>query len=499
MSAEVRSGPTSEANEPTVWTNVRAALWAYRLPILLLGGLVALLYRPVVGYDFVTWDDPWYIVRNPHIQSWHPEHLWAIATEPIARNFAPLTIFTFLVEHTLWGLWPGGYHATNVLLHAMNAVLVFVLLRQVTGRAWIGWAAAVLFAVHPVQVESVAWISSRKTLLAAAFTLASLICWLKRERTGRDEAWGMLWLVLGLLCKVSTVVVPPIVFVFDVLVRRRDRGEAIVRQVVPAFFCAMFVLMTASAQFTYIGGIRGHFGMNKLQLLAVDAVILWKYIGMLIAPLNLAVLYDPPTDGIAVQMGVSIAGWLLVAWLAWRERERRPMVTFAAAAWLLLLLPMLNLFPLTTLMNDRYLYLPCIVFFAVAAVGMEAVFQWAVTRLSKRKLEAVSGIVPRTAGILLLIAIGGTYACLTTRQLPVWRDGASLWSHARDVTPSLTVVHIEWANVLHDRGRDEEACAVLVEALEQCRPDAADRERIRRKLSEWRTESAGHLGAAGSR
>jgi len=499
MSTEVRTESSIAANGPGVWTRLRTTLWAYRLPILVLGGLVALLYRPVVGYDFVTWDDPWYIVRNTHIQSWHPEHLWAIATEPIARNFAPLTIFTFLVEHTMWGLWPGGYHVTNVLVHAINAVLVFVLLRQVTGRTWIGWAAAVLFAVHPVQVESVAWISSRKTLLAATFTLASLICWLKRERTGRDEAWGLLWLVLGLLCKVSTVVVPPMVFVFDVLVRREDRGEAIVRQVVPAFFCAMFVLMTASAQFTYIGGVRGHFGMNKLHLLAVDAVILWKYVGMLVAPSNLAVLYDPPTVGIAGQMAASIAGWGLVAWLAWRERERHPLVTFAAAAWILLLLPMLNLFPLTTLMNDRYLYLPCIVFFGVAAAGAEAAFRWIVERWPALQAGTAARLVPVTAGVLLLTAVGGTYGCLTTRQLPVWRDGASLWSHAREVTPTLAVVHIEWANVLHEHGRDEEACAVLVEALEECRPDEADRERIRRKLSEWRTETAGHLGAIESR
>ncbi len=127
-SLNVSTLPDQE-QELSFWKSVQAQFRSWLLvnlwPVLGLLTVTILVYAPVVNFGFLNWDDTWYIVRNDLIKSWNPVNLYRIATEPVARNFAPLTIGTFLVEHTLWGLWPGGYHLTNVFLHAINAVLVF--------------------------------------------------------------------------------------------------------------------------------------------------------------------------------------------------------------------------------------------------------------------------------------------------------------------------------------------------------------------------------------
>jgi hypothetical protein len=117
-----------------------------------------LIYAPAFRFSFLNWDDSWYILWNDFIKSWSPANLYGILTEPVARNYAPVTIAGFLIEHTLWGERPAGYHVTNVCLHALNAVLVFRLLQQLTRNDWLAWGVAALFVVHPVQVESVAWV-----------------------------------------------------------------------------------------------------------------------------------------------------------------------------------------------------------------------------------------------------------------------------------------------------------------------------------------------------
>ncbi len=254
--------------------------------------VVAIVYWPTASFQFLNWDDPWYVTDNPLVRSWSPSNLAAIATEPCSKNYAPLTIFTLLVEHTFFGDWAGGYHLVNVGLHALNALLVLMLVPQVTKSSAAAWVAALLFAVHPIQVETVAWISSLKSLLAATGMLASLIYWLRPGRTGRDEALGLGWLVFALLAKASAVVTPAIVLLYDVIVSRKKWTEAISRQVLPGLFCLMALFQNMHAQNQIWGGIREHFDWGRARILAVDSVIVWRYLRMLAAPFDLSVMYD---------------------------------------------------------------------------------------------------------------------------------------------------------------------------------------------------------------
>ena len=448
--------------------------------------LVLAVYWPTLQFDFVNWDDPWYVINNPLIRSWHPSNLVQVATRVVTRNYAPLTIGSFLVDHTLWGLWAGGYHLTNVLLHAINTLLVYVLIAQLSRSRFVGWTTAALFAVHPVQIETVAWISSRKGLLSAAFILASLICWLRPKRTPKQEAAGLALFVAALLSKAIAVVVPAVVLLYDLLIVRRSFAQALARQFVPGLLALWLLFTTMSAQTTVIGGVRGHFELTKAHVLAVDTVILWRYIGMLICPANLCVLYDPPTSGIAVQIVISVIGWIAVAVAVFRCRERFPLIALSAAAFITFLIPVLNLFPITTLMNDRYLYLPSIPVFALAAAGLNQLG-------SMFNAASVSDAFSRRMGlfrkaVLWLPAATGVvlYGQMTTQHLPVWRNGLALWQHSVQQSPQLTVVQIQLANTLHQVGQSQEAVAVLEKALARCNPDHVDRKRIFEKLHNWR-------------
>ena len=454
--------------------------WMHGLYLL---GLIAALYWPVTSFPFVNWDDPWYVTNNQLIKSWHPASLWRVATESVARNYAPLTILSLLGDHSLFGLDAGGYHTVNVLLHLVNALLVYQLVSRLAGSTGVGLATAALFAVHPVQIESVAWVSSRKTLLSSTFMLCSLLCWLRPERTGRQELWGTVFLMLGLLSKASAVSIPPIVVAYDALVLRKSLKQSIPRQILPAFLCVLLINLTMSSQTTIVGGIRSHIGLSKLQLLGVDAVILWRYVGMLIAPLQLCVLYDQPTSGIGLQIALSIVGWTVVAWVCWRLRHVYPLVTFAAATWLLLLIPMLNLFPLTTLMNDRYLYLPCVCLFAVATAVLLHAVSWTSQQGRNRNLLRLLGSVSVS---LLLCGVLLFHSVLTMHRLQVWSSDLVLWEDAAASVPQLCVVQIQLADALHRRGRITEAVVALTQAMAHCDPDDADCERITSRLNDWR-------------
>ncbi|MCH7988068.1 MAG: hypothetical protein IID46_02835 [Planctomycetes bacterium] len=467
--------------EPMTSDEATSRVRIHRGLILSLIGIVIALYLPTVGYDFVNWDDPWYVINNPLIKSWHPANLFQIFTEVAIKNFAPLTLLSYLIEHTLWGLWPGGYHLTNVLLHAVNTALVFVLIGRLTNNRFIGWTTAALFAVHPVHIETVAWVASRKGLLSGSFILAAMVYRLKPKPTERDEGFFLLFLVLALVSKAIAVVVPVIVLTYDLAVRRDRPAEAIARQLIPAFFCLCLLSITMSAQSTMFGGLRSHMELSKAHILAVDSIILWKYIGLLVWPSDLCILYDPPTSGIAGWVVLAVTGWLVVTGVVYRCRKNRPLVVLAAVTFIAFLLPVLNLFPITTLMNDRYLYLPSIPFFALTAAGV-----YRLSLMWKRSGERLlSPVLSRGFCIAVALCLVMTLAWRTREHLSVWKNDFALWEHANQHVPHLTVVQIQRASALERKGDTDQAVAVLKSALLNSNPDAADRKRIFKKLADW--------------
>lgn len=438
-----------------------------------------------VSFDFVNWDDPAYIEHNALIKSWSLTNLKGICTEVITRNYAPVTVFSFLIDYTLWGMNPCGYHATNVLLHLINGVLAFLLIQRLSGSRFIGMFTAAMFVIHPVQIESVVWISSRKGLLCSLFMLSALLVRMKPDVTSKADLWYVLLLILSLFSKAHAVVLPPIVLLYDLLIRRQSFPQAFARQLIPGFMALILLLMTMGAQNTVLGGVRDHMSLSLLQILAVDVTILWQYIGMLVCPTNLCVMYDPPTTGIGMQVLIGSLGWVAVAAGLWRVRRSQPLWILGAFSFLLLLFPMLNFFRITTLMNDRYLYLPCIIVFAMAASAVERMLQ-SVTDPSLSILRWISSGVK--SGLLSCVIV----ACLVTTwaHLPVWTNSQSLWTHALSKYPDMPVLRIQYALTMHNSGRVRDAIRLMSLALLQCQPDDLDRERMQRLVRTWQDELA---------
>jgi hypothetical protein len=449
--------------------------------LLMVLGMVA--FWPSVSFDFVNWDDPVYVQNNPLIRDWSVENLKAVSTEVIAKNYAPLTTLSFMVDYSLWELNPCGYHATNVILHLVNGVLVYVLITQLSGSRFVGFFTAALFLVHPVQIESVAWISSRKGLLCSLFMLWACILRLQLFAQPRDDARYFALLALALLCKAHAIVLPAIVLLYDVLVRRDKLSTAIPRQFIAGLMSLALLLITMGAQNSMIGGVRTHMSLSLLQIVAVDVTILWKYLWMLLVPANLCVMYDPPVSGIWKQVAAGSVGLVLIGIIVWRARKTQPLWLLGCLSIFLLLFPMLNFFRITTLMNDRYLYLPCIILFAFAAAAIRS--------LLNISSESVDGLLSSVAAMVRCsLAATAVVACLvmTSRYLPVWTNSQSLWAHASQVSPKMPIVRIKSALTAHGSGLVREGIRQLKIALLETQPDELDRERMHGFIAEW-TES----------
>ena len=283
------------------------------------------------------------------------------------------------------------------------------------------------------------------------------------------------------------------------LVAGKRTADAAARQAVPCLLAALVLLVTMSAQTSVLGGVREHLHWSKARIAAIDTVILWDYVGLLAWPHDLSVLYDPPTSGIAATIVVAGAGWLAIVAGAVVLRRRFPLAVLGLVAFAALLFPVLNFFPITTLMNDRYLYLPSIPVFALMAAGIEWIYGLGRTQFKKFQNEHLANWLDvdrpsekrplRVLARSLAAAACGVLLCgylaVTHERLPVWRNDQALWADAISKAAELPVVRIQWAESLYAAHHEGEAVDVLKRALRETGPDAADRERMLATITEW--------------
>ena len=444
--------------------------------------MTALTWWHTLPYGFVNWDDGAYVLHNPLIRGWTLSNLHGIATEVVTRNFAPLTIFSFLVDHSIWGLEAWGYRLTNLLLHCVNGLLVFALMQRFCRSTYAAWLTAALFIVHPVQVESVVWISSRKSLLCSVLMLSAVFVRLRERPSPQQEGRYLLLLVLALLARAQAIILPPIVLLYDLLIARRRTPEAISASIIPGLLGLLLLIMTMGAQNTVGGGVRTHMEIGLFRILEADSLILWEYIRMLLAPTVQCVMYDPPISGIHLSAFVAAIAWAVIGVTAWRTRHKSPLFLFGLLTALLLLLPVLNITPITTLMNDRYLYLPCLIVFAMVTTSMAAVTGLVSAGQYGRILTI--GVRTLSAGLLL-----GGCVLRTMEYQPVWQDSFSLWQHGLSQYPDMPVFRIQAAVTESEQGRFSTASALLRRALHECEVDKFDEERMRRYAAEWQQQA----------
>jgi hypothetical protein len=377
---------------------------------------VIAVYAGCLGNGFLTYDDPSYVTANAAAHGFSAEHLRVAFTRIYTGNWAPLHLVSYMLDYTLWGLRPMGFILTNILLHASNAILFYhLLVRTRSGRA-VALFSAFVFALHPVQVESVAWISERKTVLSMFFCLISLHAHIGfRENGGRR--WyliSLLAFVCALLTKSVTIILPAIIMLYDLIFPEKwekKRLVGIVPYVSAAAACATIALLT---QAEGSGGIRDYHGGSVGATILTMLPVFTAYLRMLFWPTNLSLVYMPEVKtSVDVQVAAAAIVLLTVVGggLLLLRRERQ--LTFWLAVFFVCLLPVAQLVPLITIMNDRYLYFP-LIGAAPFCVGLAA--------MAVRKWSSIRGLAALAAGVAIV-----SLAILSRERTKVWRDDVTLW------------------------------------------------------------------------
>lgn len=428
-----------------------------------------LLYLPTCNHGFINYDDKDYVTENPHVLvGLNPANVqWAFTTFH-ASNWHPLTWISHMCDVSWWGLNARCHHAVNALLHALNSGLTFVLARRLLKSDWMALFLAALFAVHPLRVESVAWISERKDLLAGLFGLLTLLAYVYYASVpaghNTKSKWyyslAFLFFTLGLLSKPMLVTWPALLLLLDFGPLRRILSTArpagirfILLEKLPfvAFSLASCVV-TLIAQ-NRGGAVASLVHVSPMDRLANALVSYVRYIWKMCWPADLAVFYPEATKMPA--HFVLGAGLLLasVTLLTWRERKRKPLLFFGWMWYLITLLPVIGIVQVgSQSMADRYSYLPTI---GLLLAGLPI----AVTLLHKLRLPSV---VVATFGVLLL----GTWLRATIIQAAYWKDSVSLFTHALKVTPPNYMSHYHLGNALIESGQAVEGMKHLREAAQ---------------------------------
>ncbi|MCX8072097.1 MAG: hypothetical protein N3C12_06575 [Candidatus Binatia bacterium] len=328
--------------------------------LVVLAGAGAL--SPVLGNGFlyVAFDDPGFVTEVETIGPWTWQRLWMCFDRFYLYDYVPLPMVSFLLEYQLWGLDPLGYHATNLLFHVLNAVLVQRWVSRTLDSAVAGVLAGVVFAVHPVQVEAVAIVAQRKTLLAAFFLLLALLAY-GRYKAGGSSVWngaGLVAFAAACLSKSSVVPFPLLLFLYDWLRTERCEWRSKWGYFVLA---AATALLSAYAKMGVV--VQAPHGESVWVSALVVGQVWWEYLVALFAPAGLAPAYYYQRSQIGSPLNyVSLLGLLVLALSVWRMRQRMRRTAFTLAWIGLCLLPVSNIVPIAVLRADRYLYLPMIAF-----------------------------------------------------------------------------------------------------------------------------------------
>jgi tetratricopeptide (TPR) repeat protein len=425
--------------------------------------LVLLLYAPVKRHEFVNYDDDRYVTENPHVRSGLTADgvRWAFKSLH-ASNWHPLTWLSHMLDVELYGLEPGGHHMTSVMLHAINAVLLLLALGVLTGRFWPALTVALLFAVHPLRVESVAWVAERKDLLAGLFWMLTLLAyglWARRRGAVR---YGLVLacFVLGLTAKPMLVTLPFVLLLLDVWPLRRTEAETVRALLVEKL--PLFVLSAASVAITLVaqqrGGAMQVSEMWTLSQRLANALIAWvAYLWKTIWPAKLACFYPHPAAvgaGDPFLLKALGAAFLLVIVTAHivSARRRRPYLAVGWFWYLGTLIPVIGIVQVGgQAMADRYTYLPLIGIYIAVAWGLA---EW-VDRDARRRVVAVGAVA------IAVVAL----AAVTWVQIGHWRNGQTLFEHALRVTRDNYVARNNLGSVFESRGELETAAGQFEEAL----------------------------------
>ena len=446
---------------------------------LLLAAMVWVVFGQTLGFGFVDFDDNSYIYDNPIVQkgltfpgiAWAFTHVWA-------SNWHPLTWISHMLDCQFYGLNAAGHHLTNVLLHTATAILLFLVLRRMTGCLWRSAFVAAVFAIHPLRVESVAWLAERKDVLSGLFfmlTLGAYIHYAHRPWSPARYGLVVLLFALGLMCKPMLVTLPLVLLLLDYWPLNRLQTNAGTE---PVFRLAhrqiprrlifeklpLLVLAVASCAITIFAQTRVIQSSGNLSLPTRigDALISYvAYIGQMLWPAGLAVFYPLPAGG--VRIAAVMLSLVLLAGISTGVillRHRHPYLLTGWLWYLIMLLPVIGILQVGVQARaDRYTYLP--------EIGLYVLLTWAAADFCARGRYRRVVLAGGTAIILVALIFGAR------AQTAYWRNSETLWTHTLACTSDNFIAHYGLGYALFQKGKVEDAIAQYQKALE-INPDYAE-------------------------
>ena len=392
---------------------------------LALAVLTVAVYVPVRDFGYIEVDDPAYVSENPQVRAGLTGAgvVWAF-TSGHAANWHPITWLSHMLDVELFGLNPGAHHLVNVALHVTGVLLLLMLLVRLTGDIWRSGFVAAIFALHPLHVESVAWVAERKDVLSGVFWMLTL--WAYVAYAAAPTRMRMLRVAvvfgLGLMTKPMLVTLPVVLLLLDLWPLRRwswDARSALAPLIREKLL--LFALSTAAGVITLVvqdraGAVASLEAVSAGQRLSVASVGTASYLLKFVWPTNLSFLYPLPEIIPPSTIAWSTLALAVVTGIALRVVSIRPAVWVGWVWYLVTLFPVSGVFQTgVQAIADRYMYLPMI--------GISIFVVWAIPGLGKHR-------VARYACVALSVGVVMAMAVQTSRVLPVWRTNSSLWTNA---------------------------------------------------------------------
>lgn len=444
----------------------RPATWHLPLALLLIAALTIIVYWPVLHNDFIDFDDDVYVTSNMMVRQGLSlkGFLWSISTFH-AANWHPLTWLSHMLDAQLFGLNPAGHHATSMLIHAVNSMLLCALLHRLTGFVGRSLIVALLFAVHPLHVESVAWVAERKDVLSTLFCFLTM--WAYVGYTSKPSLQRYLpvagFFALGLMAKQMLVTLPVLLLLLDywplnrLALRRGGREGAglklLLAEKIP------LVVMSAAASLVIL---RAHASAKALFTVDGESLLLHsgnaflsyvKYIRNMFWPVDLALFYpfEPsavtaPTVAGAVVILALLTGLVVAQW------RRRPYLVFGWFWYLITLLPVIGFIRVGgQALADRYTYIPLVgLFILLVWGGAEIAGQW------RKGLPVLAGVA------IIVVAI---LSVLTVKQIRYWQSSYDLYAQALAVVDGNWLAHNNMGILLSQHNRNDEAIVHFRESV----------------------------------
>jgi Flp pilus assembly protein TadD len=419
------------------------------------------VFGQTLHHKFVDLDDGPYVFNNPVVARGLTPGGFAWAFSSHAANWHPLTWLSHELDCQLYGLRPGGHHLTSVLLHAATVIALFLVLRRMTGALWRSAFVAAVFAIHPLRVESVAWVAERKDVLSGLFFVLTLGAYARyARRPGSPGLYGLVALLfaLGLMCKPMLVTLPLVLLLLDYWPLQRlqtQKLSGLVMEKLPLLAlsagCSIATLL-AQAETEQLTSVF------PMPLRLANAVVSCRiYLDQMIWPAGLIVVYPYPHGGLPAREVVMAALILTaVSALAWNQRRKGPWLLMGWLWYLVMLLPVLGIIQVGLQAHaDRYTYLP--------QIGLYVALTWwaAEWRLSRAVL---GGLMAAVLAVLMVCA---------WQQSSYWKNDETLWTHLLSSTPNSPMGNYLLGNALSRAGRVEEAKAHYEKAL-RLKPDMTD-------------------------